>query len=293
MPLTIELLKVKDSPLVILGNRSNEPGGVRLVDSSSSIEGFSWLKSVKSDDTKGVFQKLTEDQLTTSLYFLLRESMTSELLMQQWFSDLGVNKVEGEELATFIYHTRINYLEELSDFIYHYADPLRSFSALNLDNLLSQLKSGNKLYWYYKNNSRELHAKNSDSKINLARLPEASFLMEDHDCIVIGFANSFTSFIEVILHSYPALLPELCSFVPLAERDTTAIGTLLEYDIRFLKYVSSQFKRVDFMGLDSAGRLKEWESFSASDDRTYNNMNNFFSPMNEQTVVPLFIKLIK
>lgn len=336
MSLVIDLLKENEFYQVILSDSKKQIRGFRLINDSSCLSDYPWFSDLKNHDVKGLMSGLTEDQLIALSFFFIKESVTSVMIMEQWFRDLGLPECLSEELADFLYISKVtslgevNYLDEIipdekwhntntSDFSTHnqgFAEESKAFSdesrslntppAVNFKELLHLLTEEKKIRWIFSYlDSHVLVAGNEEIidlyigadevVINMAHFKESSFMVEDHSCIVIGFSSTFTAFIEVIMHNYPAAIKKFCSLIRVSDRDTTTIGSLLLSNPIFLNYLSINFNRIEFCGFNETGQLIVWDVIKR--DTPACNLWNLnlqkADYRNGQPVIPLFMKAIK
>ncbi len=312
MSLTIDLLKVNKLSQVILNDSNNDIQGIRLINNSSYLSENQWFKNLKRFDEKKLLDKLTEDQLIASVYFFIRESVTSVMLMKQWFLDLELTDSLSEELADFLYEAKIESLnQENFDEISDYAEMSVDSPSISIAELIQLLREKKEITWLYtysgsnglvKNDLRssqkvEINVLTSPEKveINMTQLKESSFMIEDHHCIVIGLSSSFTSFVEVIMHSFPATIASFCSLIRVSDRDMTTVGNLLLSNPLFLHYLSKYFKRIEFCGFNDSGQLVVWDTVNRDNCGSglwYNKLEKE-DHVNGQSVIPLFMKLVK
>ncbi len=312
MSLTIDLLKVNELSQVILNDSNNDIQGIRLINNSSYLSENQWFKNLKRFDEKKLLDKLTEDQLIASVYFFIRESVTSVMLMKQWFLDLELTDSLSEELADFLYEAKIESLnQENFDEISDYAEMSVDSPSISIAELIQLLREKKEITWLYtysgsnglvKNDLRssqkvEINVLTSPEKveINMTQLKESSFMIEDHHCIVIGLSSSFTSFVEVIMHSFPATIASFCSLIRVSDRDMTTVGNLLLSNPLFLHYLSKYFKRIEFCGFNDSGQLVVWDTVNRDNCGSglwYNKLEKE-DHVNGQSVIPLFMKLVK
>ncbi len=312
MSLTIDLLKVNELSQVILNDSNNDIQGIRLINNSSYLSENQWFKNLKRFDEKKLLDKLTEDQLIASVYFFIRESVTSVMLMKQWFLDLELTDSLSEELADFLYEAKIESLnQENFDEISDYAEMSVDSPSISIAELIQLLREKKEITWLYtysgsnglvKNDLRssqkvEINILTSPEKveINMTQLKESSFMIEDHHCIVIGLSSSFTSFVEVIMHSFPATIASFCSLIRVSDRDMTTVGNLLLSNPLFLHYLSKYFKRIEFCGFNDSGQLVVWDTVNRDNCGSglwYNKLEKE-DHVNGQSVIPLFMKLVK
>ena len=334
MSLTIDLLKVNELSQVILNDSNNDIQGIRLINNSSYLSENQWFKNLKRFDEKKLLDKLTEDQLIASVYFFIRESVTSVMLMKQWFLDLELTDSLSEELADFLYEAKIESLnQENFDEISDYAEMSVDSPSISIAELIQLLREKKEITWLYtysgsnglvKNDLRssqkveinvlkspekvEINIHRSSEKveiniltspekveINMTQLKESSFMIEDHHCIVIGLSSSFTSFVEVIMHSFPATIASFCSLIRVSDRDMTTVGNLLLSNPLFLHYLSKYFKRIEFCGFNDSGQLVVWDTVNRDNCGSglwYNKLEKE-DHVNGQSVIPLFMKLVK
>ena len=133
-------------------------------------------------------------------------------------------------------------------------------------------------------------------KINLKKLNESAFLIEDHSCIVIGFSNNFTSFIELFAGYNSNLLEQLCKLVPLHYRDIYSLGRLFIECKEFEEIIiKSGIKEVLFFGLDGNGKLMEFKNKNLIQCTNYKIEKPSNTPITHDIlrIMPLYAKFIK
>ncbi len=261
----------------------------------SYIQKTSWFQPLLQNDHLGLFDMLNEDQQMVVLYFYLKVQLSSDEIMFQWFMDTECNETVAGSLIELIHSARISKEESNIDIFQGLrSSVLKETEMIDLESILQLIKAESHIHWTFDSLPEITRA--GYKNINLKQLKESAFLIEDHSCIVFGFSNNFTSFVELMANNRSNLLKQLCALVPIYYRDIYSLGRLFKESHEFDQILfSAGIRDILFYGLNENGKLTE---FSDRNMIQYNHSivkqseNNHFEN-DFQKVIPLYAKFIK
>lgn len=258
------------------------------------IRSTKWFLPILRHDLNGLLDRISDNQLMVTLYFYLQDYSSSKELMQQWFLDAGCSLMEGKILAELVSLAHLEKMEtELS-----IPESKLSFAAIrtepiNLSSVLDLMNSEQPIYWIF--DSLPVIYKAEYLRINLKQLSESAFMIEDHSCIIVGFSNDFTSFLELISGYKSILMSRLCKLVPLYLRDIYSVGRLFDENPDFIKLIiKAGLKEVEFYGLDTTGRLTQIHDLNLIQHKPgKSGLHDTLIVNNQLNLIPLYAKFLK
>lgn len=254
-----------------------------------------WLLPLVQNDHHELLRRISDDQLMVVIYFYLQDHSSSAEIMFQWFIDAGCPATESSDLIRLL-HLAQTSKEDLDIDItgnLHYPH-VDSTEMINLSSILLLIKHEQPIHWTF--DALPENISEGYKKINLKNLNESAFLIEDHSCIVIGFSNNFTSFIELFTGYNSNLMEQLCKLVPLHYRDIYSLGRLF-IECKELEeiIIKSGMKEVQFFGLDDNGKLMEFKNKYLIQCSNYKieKSGNTSITQDILRIIPLYAKFIK
>lgn len=245
-----------------------------------------WIFLLKINDSAELIKNLTPNQLIVLLYFFLVPYTPPLLIMKRWFSDVDCEPVISDYLADLLIKSRISEEYDTDCFFENCSKHLPTQKILSFNDMNIINKQNWNFIWNIE----------PDSKSNqLTYIRESHFIIEDHSSLIIGFSNSYTSFLELLSGYNPILFDSLCSLVPLQSRDIMTLGQTLIEIIEIEDVLRKLFpKGIEFYGINQEGLLINYSNIESIGGRSDLSLRSKMMIISEITsIIPLFIKLIK
>lgn len=245
-----------------------------------------WMFTLKNNDSAELIKNLTPNQLIVLLYFFLMPYTPPLLIMKRWFSDVDCAPVVSDYLADLLIKSRISEEYDTDYFFENCSKNLPTQKILSFNDM-------NIVYEQTWNFTWNIEAVSESNQLTCIR--ETYFIIEDHSSLIIGFSNSYTSFLELLSGYNPSLFDTLCSLIPLSSRDIMTLGHALIENIEIEDVLRMIFhKGIEFYGINQEGLLINYSNIESIRGRSDLSFRSKMMIISEITsIIPLFIKLIK
>lgn len=275
MSFAIDVSQLNGRVFYNLTDKSKFYGCKRLFDDSNlpSVKKLKWYLQLKEHDTDSLLNSISNDQLIVAIAFYLNDYTSSKDLMIRWFLDSGLKLNDSEKIADIVYSACLSKDGVLPDLD---LPKLTDEQPLEMSFFIGLLKEHQALNFSFD----PLPATNNTDNYNLSHMPETHFIIEDHNCIITGFAVNYTSFVEILSGYSSHLLNSLCNLIPIEERDYLSVARLLTtYSDEINTLILNVFKYIEYYGISSNSKLIKFDNSARLDKK--------------MELIPLYIKMIK
>lgn len=253
------------------------------------------IKTVLSDIVPGYKRFLKTlsgysfNQTALIVYFLFNERTFNREVIYRWLGDCGLEN--NYQLADQIYLLRIENLESINiatQTIYNELQH-RMLTVNNTQNelvtlafVLNEVNSGKEICFCYDDYTKTKAC--GSNLIDLSKINETLFEVEDKSCIIIGLSVSFTSFIISVSNERTLLMETLCNTVPIELRDKYCVYTVLNMFPQISGILTLHgYKDMECYGVNKLGKLIKADNFLIDSEQKDEKIG----------IIPLFIKIIK
>ncbi|KAF0198500.1 MAG: hypothetical protein FD166_1141 [Bacteroidetes bacterium] len=224
------------------------------------------------------------NEIALLAYFYLNPLPFSVSLITRWFIDAGLEVIRAQELADAVFTARTNResaeLWFINDEILSYSEPGDLLPDLqhhhtpdNFGDVLNLFQKSTDVSFSYDPLDLLLPDKtDSTLHINMGRIQECSFLVEDHSFVIAGLATTVTEMAALSEIRWPVFHSMMIDSIPLYLRDFYSTGRLVsEKPDVLLSLLQEHSCEIDLISIDRNGKvlnttLKSWYTKSGSQE---------------------------
>jgi hypothetical protein len=240
---------------------------------------------------------LSSEEIILLCYFYLNTMPFSISIISNYFSEVGTNPDKALLLAEAVYIARTNrdetepWFMSQSDCInsqmsYHFIDNQLYYIPVTLDKAFTLQSEKEELQFVFDSLPVDSPANSKITPIvNLERINESGFLIEDHAIIIIGLSLSITELVKISEDKWPMFNMKLLSTIPLYFRDFYSLGKLINVQPEIIQILTSEYHcKTDIISVSVDGR----KHFSP-----INGQRSEFTKSNLTKGIPLFMQILK
>ncbi|MBK6345415.1 MAG: hypothetical protein IPF68_05670 [Bacteroidales bacterium] len=211
---------------------------------------------------------LKSKEIALLAYFYLNPLPHSLSLITRWFIDAGLEIIRASELARAAYTARTNREESELWFINAdiccntgagdlFTESNHSITPLNLGDVLNLLQTSTDVTFSYDTLDQPIHnTVNSTLHINMERIDECGFLVEDHSIVIAGLAITVTEFAGLSETRWPVFQRLMIDSIPLYLRDFYSTGRLVSEKPDILLTLKQEHScEIDLISIGQDGKI--------------------------------------